>query len=362
MSFPGRQKAAKLLVATLMVAGAPLVLEGAVRSNGDKPWDPRSKQIGERAPKVEPGGILFQRDEKLGFASLPGTFRVTQARHAFRATNLDRMHRALWPPGITPSTGPRPGVWVFGDSTTYGWGVDDELAYVALLQQRHPELEVRNFAIGGYSTTQSLIQLEETLAGGATPPRVAVLAYASSHAGRNLMLRNNRKEWFGSDALTPVLPAARVEGGKLEYGLVSMAYEPWPLMRSSALVNKLETLANKAQVLTQDANGVSRALLTRFAEICRAHGTTFVLAGAAPDSRTDAVLRWAGDRGIPTVSIAADLELPGNALPDKHPSPKAHQQMANALEPVVLRELEKSAGARHAAADARPGDGAVAPR
>lgn len=339
MGSPRRQKAAKALVAAAMLAGAPLVLEGAVRSNGDKPWDPRSKQIGERAPKVEPGGILFQRDDKLGFASLPGTFTVTQSKHSFRATNLDRMHRALWPPGVTPPSGTRPGVWIFGDSTTYGWGLDDELPYAALLQQRHPELDVQNFAIGGYSTVQSLIQLEETLASGATPPRVAVLAYASSHAGRNLMLRNNRKEWFGSDALSPVLPAARLQGGELRYGLVSMAYEPWPLMRDSALVNKLETLANKAQVLTHDANGVSRALLERFTETCRKHGIEFILAGAARESRTDAVLRWAADRGIPAQNIAVDLELPGNALADKHPSAKAHELMANALEPLVLRHL-----------------------
>jgi hypothetical protein len=326
-------------VIVVMLVGAAGALEVALRANGERPWDPRGKKFGEKGPKVEPGGILFQRDQRLGYSSLPGTFTVTQGKLTFRATNLDRMHRAVLPPGAKAAPGPRDAIWIFGDSSTYGWGIDDEDTYAGVLQQRHPEFEVQNFAVGGYSTTQSLIELEDTFAAGARPAKVAFLAYASHHDGRNMMLRGNRKDWSTSLALFPALPAARLEGGVLKYDLQPIHYTPWPLNEQSALINFIETKYNKSQVLTHHASEVSQALIARFAELCKLHGVDFVLAGITRDGRTKKMLAWAAQQGWKTVDISVDMNIPDNALSDRHPGKKTHIEFARQLERFLPRTV-----------------------
>jgi hypothetical protein len=339
MSVPRRQKLLKAGVIVVMLIGAAGALEVALRANGERPWDPRGKKFGATGPKVEPGGILFQRDPRLGYSSLPGTFTVTQGKLKFRATNLDRMHRAVYPPGVAPPPGPREPIWIFGDSSTYGWGIDDEDTYAGVLQQRHPEFDVQNFAVGGYSTTQSLIELEDAFTAGARPAKVAFLAYASHHDGRNMMLRGNRKDWSTSLALFPELPAARLNRGVLEYGLEPIRYTPWPLVEHSALINFVETKYNKSQVLTHHAAEVSQALIARFAELCKQHGVDFVLAGITRDSRTKRMLSWGTQQGWKTVDISVDMNIPENALSDRHPGKKVHVEFAQKLERFLPRTV-----------------------
>jgi hypothetical protein len=51
-------------------------------------------------------------------------------------------------------------VVMLGDSIAYSAGVDDDRTFSALLEKRHPDLEVVNLAVGGYGTDQELIKLE----------------------------------------------------------------------------------------------------------------------------------------------------------------------------------------------------------
>ena len=140
-----RQERVFRLVLVIGLAGVVLIVgEIAVRFMGLRPWDPARGRLEQN---VEPGGTLFQPDPKLGYVLLPGRYTVTQPSRTWRATHLAPLHRATRPGGVLPGADAgRDEVWVFGDSFTYGWGVDDEETWPWRLQERRRDLDVVSFA------------------------------------------------------------------------------------------------------------------------------------------------------------------------------------------------------------------------
>jgi hypothetical protein len=328
---PKKRRAFGLIVVLIVLTICFGVGEIAARIAGLKPWDPQAGRLNQ---DIRPGGTLFAPHPKLGYALLPGQFTIKQSQFSWTVTQPSALHRVTRPDGAAPEG--RDAIWIFGDSFTYGMGVDDDATYSWLIQQKHPEIEVVNFGVGGYSTLQSLIELEETLAAGVKPPRVAVIAYSSFHDGRNALLRGNRKSWIPYVERYPEFPAAQVEEGKLKYGMVKLEYTPWPLEERSALVNFIEEKSNKAQVITSGAQRVSQAIVLRFADLCKQHGIAFVFAGIYRDARTSSMVQWAEAQGIRALDISVDYTRPENVLPgDGHPSPKANVAFANSLEPIL---------------------------
>ena len=331
-ALPRKKRRAFGLILVLLVPTICFgVGEVVARIAGLKPWDPT---VGRLNSDIRPGGTLFAPHPKLGYALLPGQFTVKQSKITWTVTQPSALHRVVRPAGAAPEG--RDAIWFFGDSVTYGWGLDDDVTYPWLIQQKHPELEVVNFAVGGYSTLQSLIELEETLAAGEKPPRVAVIAYASFHDGRNARLRGNRKSWIYYVAQYPEFPAAQLEEGKLKYGMVKLEYTPWPLEEHSALVNFLEEKSNEIQVITSGAQRVSQAIVLRFSELCKQHGIELVFAGIYRDARTVSMMQWAEAQGIRALDISVDPTNTENILPgDGHPGPKANVEFASKLEPIL---------------------------
>jgi hypothetical protein len=316
----------------VVVCGA--IGEITLRLLGYRPWDPAVAGV---SSVVEgPGGVLYEPDPTLGYALKPGKFSVKQRIVTWSATHRDDRRRTTRPDGAPPPTGEA--VWIFGDSNSYGWALDDAATYSWLLQKKHPELDITNFAVGGYSTLQSLIQLEDAIKSTAKRPKMVLLAYASYHDGRNALLRGNRKAWFNYVSRYPRFPQARLDDGKLTYGMVDLEYTPWPLERQSALVSFLEEKYNKLMVLTSHAQDVSRALILKFRDVCREHGVELVFAGIAKTSRTAEMIDWARAQGITAMDISVDQSLPENVVPgDGHPSGKANEHFAEVLDAAVSR-------------------------
>src|SRR2546422_7312662 len=87
------------------------------RVTGHRPWVVNELQV-----KVEPGGRLYATHPTLGYAHLPGQFKVTlDGSYVFKTTNLSNSLRVTHPPNNDPTPTGRNEIWIFGDSVTYGW-------------------------------------------------------------------------------------------------------------------------------------------------------------------------------------------------------------------------------------------------
>lgn len=337
-----------LFVLALGVATAG-VGEGIVRLRGGRPWDARPAEL-----LVEPGGRLYRADPVLGYASLPGRYRIRFPTGLAFTTTVDADGlRATRPPGEAPALD-APGLWIFGCSFTYGWAVDDDATYAWQLERLRPDLDVRNFAVSGYGTLQSLLQLERALR-ERPAPAVVVLAYASFHDERNTFTRRRRKRVAPFQRLGPLVqPFARLgRDGALEVEMARVAYRPWPGMTASALVHRLEQAWNELERRRVDSAAVTRAIVDRFVAEARASGARVVFATLTRNAHSEAMRAHAERAGATGLDLAIDLDAPGmrNLPHDGHPSPLAHARYARRL----VRALP-AAGTSGApgAGDARP--------
>jgi hypothetical protein len=325
----------KVLFALLLTLGPFLVTcaaaEVVLRLKGHRPWRPVAGQ-GAVRQDVEPGGTLYRPDDRLGYVLLPGAFTVKQRTVTFRVTHGEDGRRAVRT-GAPPSA---PQVWLFGDSYTYGWAVEDADTYAWKLQAARPELAVTNFGVGGYSNVQSLIQLEAELAAGRRPALV-VLAYASFHDGRNMLLSANRKGWMPFVSIYPAFPSAWLDGGELRWGMKKLEYDEFPLERSSALMNYLADKWNKLEVVRAKPERVTEKIILKMRELAESHGAKFLLAGIYQNDRTRKMLEWAASQGVETIDLSVDQRLPENVVKgDGHPSPAAHSHYAKTLGDRIL--------------------------
>ena len=306
--------------------------EIAVRAQGGVPWRPLPI-----AMRVDPGGRLYRADPELGYRLVPGSLSVRYPTgYVFHATHDEDGLRATRPSPLAGQTdgesGPeRPGLWIFGCSFSYGWGVDDAEAWPWRLQQSLPRWDVTNFSVNGYGTLHSWLQLERAL-DERPPPEIVVLAYAGFHVDRNTFVRERRKRVAPYSSLGPLVqPYARVVDGALRVEMADVEYRPWPGMRSSALIHRAEQRWNQLERERADGPAVTRAIVRAFVERARGVGARVVVAGIAGD--TAEVRREAAELGAIAVDMAIDLSAHGmtNPPPDAHPSPAAHRRYAARL-------------------------------
>ncbi len=135
-----------LVTAVLLLGG----VEGALRLVG---WPPPSMYVDGHRPvwSLRPYAQLPVRHHEL-----ERDFEVEISGLGFRG-----------PEPVSPR------IACLGDSTTFGWGVDQEQAWPAVLGQAL-EVEVLNAGVPGYSTHQGLAGLDRVLA---LKPDVVILAY-----------------------------------------------------------------------------------------------------------------------------------------------------------------------------------------
>jgi len=316
-----------LVVFGLVFAAA----EGLARLRGHRPWTPQAAEL-----LVEPGGRLYRSDPALGYQMRPGRYTVRfPTGTSFDITHGADALRRVRPPGREAPPG-APGLWIFGCSFSYGWGVDDQATYPWQLQLRLPDWDVVNFSVNGYGTLQSLLQLERALQ-ERPPPAVVVLAYAAFHDERNTFLRRRQKRVAPFSQLGPLVqPFARLgEGGELTVEMAEVSYREWPGMRRFSLVHSAERLWNQLEAGRVDSAAVTRAVVERFVAIAREAGARVIVAGIA--GRFGPMLEHAAAHGAEPLVLAVDLGEPGmrNPPPDAHPSPRAHAQYTARLQRAV---------------------------
>ncbi len=315
--------------------------EVALRWLGYQPWQVKDIKI-----TVEPGDKFFTKHPTLGYTHLPGESTVIlRDGYSFRVTHLPDTLRITHPLDTYPVESLKEEIWIFGCSFTHGWTLNDEETYAWLLQKQFPEYQIVNFGVSGYGTLQSFLQFQEALAKD-PKPRLAIIAYASFHDQRNTLLRLRSKQIVPWNKLGPIVqPYATLDGeGNLSYAMAEITYREFPLMRTSALMNLIETTYDyKVEDAFYHSHEVTKAIIKEFHRLAEAQGIELVVAGLLSDRLTTDMLAYSRSEGMTTVDISVDLSLQANRnLPhDPHPSPTANRRYAQKLGSFLNSEILK---------------------
>jgi hypothetical protein len=294
---------------------------------------------------AKPGGKLFQPDSLLGYKHLPGKFEITirnklvfEATHSTMTTN--RITKRVSDTSFGKSKNE---IWIFGGSSSYGWGINDDQTYAWLLQSYFKELEIVNFSVNGFGPLHSLIQFKEAIKKNKNV-KAAIFAYGSYQDRRSTASRGRRKFFVGpwnkfGNYKQPV--AEILDDGRLSHHLELLNYTELPLMRYSALVHTIEKAIIKIENKIIDINGLSKKIIEEFNREATKNNVDFLVAGIWNDELTLNFINWCKTQNISSLDMSVNLLEEGysNRPYDEHPSSKAHSVYAERLQKYIIDSL-----------------------
>ena len=146
---PRFSRGRSILFSALIVVGFFAAIEGALRAVGVAP--PSRPRILLRSMDMDVSFPFMRPDPELFWSLRPGFRGVFQGKRVtINALGLRGPEVAL------PKPAGRRRVACFGDSITFGFGMDDDDAYAARLGRALPGLEAVNAGVTGYTTHQVL--------------------------------------------------------------------------------------------------------------------------------------------------------------------------------------------------------------
>ena len=343
----------KLLLAVSTVFVLLLLFEGGLRIAGAKP---KTATVLSR---------FFQHHASYGWHGIPDAsfqfvtvdfdVRVSHDEDGLRHCGLEsRVDQDAGFPGTT--------VWVLGDSTTWGWGINDGETYVDILNELSADdLAFRNLGITGYAMPQEYLLLKDYFERGRRPELVLIL-----YAGNDLV---------ESLKPGPIRPRFEVVDGKVEW-----RNHPVPrsakwnisarLKQSSLVYNYIHfyltivklKLRAKSREAAYDRRGEAKrsggtpptgeqrvALLEGYRmiqQLCRDHGARFAVIAQLPSDSRD-VASVCAELGVPVLDMsdAWTRHLDDEQAPpvrfrsDPHANAAGHRLIAESVYPKVLALL-----------------------
>ena len=146
---------AVIVTLTMMLA----LSEVALRLAGKSPWEDSGRTD-------DP--VMHEPDAVLGWRSKAGNYEVpprVKSGEAARLTFLENGRRVTSRKSATPDGEANgiPELILVGGSFTQGWAISDDETFAWKLQERFPNLEVKNYGTGGYGTYQALLTMRRVL-------------------------------------------------------------------------------------------------------------------------------------------------------------------------------------------------------
>ncbi|MFP4502657.1 MAG: hypothetical protein ACLFTT_16810 [Candidatus Hydrogenedentota bacterium] len=314
-----------------------IAAEVVTRIQGFAPFQDYNPFVGQEGERI------VRDDPYLGYTHRPG--RMVVAGKVM--THLDNTLRITQPLEAYARAADRPEVWLFGCSITHGYGLNDDETFAWQLQKKLPEFEIVNFGVEGYSTVQSLLQLERALKERGRP-EAATLIYGKFHDERSILSRNwwkdNMKLW---DYVASSQPCARLDDeGRLMLDYVKDPYRLFPLARVLAFVNALDEIYTGWHDSNMSQAAVGRALVLEFAQTCKEAGVPFLLAAWDLPGSLTPLVDLCAKNDIPSACVAVPSTPEYIDPATGHPNADAARAIAahlnTALEPLLRRSPEEA--------------------
>jgi hypothetical protein len=281
-------------------------------------------------------------DPVLGWRTRPGIHRFPPYRlpgEAFYKTILPDGSRATGP---HPGPDDRPELVLVGCSYTLGWAVGDADTWAWRLQERLPELWVRNFGAAGYSTFQSLLLLEELLP-RLSAPSLVVYAMIQHHKNRNVADTGwlHTLELVARDDPAALPYVTLGDDGELRRHPPLRWPRP-PLFERSALVRWLARMSLELSPRERMPRiAITERLLLEMDARVAAHGSRLAVAFLEfQDPREEAALQdFLAAREIPALACGRRLG-PGLRVPGEgHPNAVVHAHWGDCIADGLRAQL-----------------------
>jgi hypothetical protein len=313
---------------------------------------PTAHTVSEKADNKREGSYLdrfLTDDPELGYHIVPSDRHVESVLKRADGSVIYDVGYSVDGNGmrVTPGGSP-PAVWFFGDSFTFGEGVED-FATLPAAYARLSGRQAVNFGVPGYGPHQVLRLIETGRPGtlGLAPPSVAVLTLLTGHidraAGRSpwdthgphYEIENGRAAYRGP-YVPPPKDAAAPPPSTTERLLAS--WRTWQRVAASLRARTVEAghLADRDRLL-------AIVLEARRQLREREHTELVIVLWDPIPSNNPADAAWLAERlkaaGVPLLQVSRDL--PALADPsfyidgDGHPRGPAYDQVAAALVPLI---------------------------
>ena len=288
----------------------------------------------------------FLGDTELGIQLNPGAFQITINKGlTFNTHHLENNSRYVSDcPNAT-----KPNILFLGCSFTYGFGVNDEQHFTSLLQKKHPALSFQNAGVIGYGSVQSLLQLKELVR--TQQLKAVILNFSSFHFMRNTLSReyrsnlrigyrrsSNNVDSKMNQSRFPYLPACEEP---IQYASWEEIYENWIGREWLASINWIQTSYDYAKEDLPAQIEATVCIIQEMAAICKENNIPFGV--ACLDTTPETGLLKTKVSPINWVDVGFDFSNQSfiNHPYDSHPNPVGHRQIADKIEPFLIKLLHE---------------------
>ena len=263
----------------------------------------------------------------------------------------------------------------FGDSSTQGWGVDDNSTYSAVLEKtlNHGSCTKEHFqavsgGVNAYPNSLAAEKLKETVEDPATRPDIAILAYSENSSLEKLTLLQgkDREKFLKRVEWKAIVRRSAIYNFVIEDLLRKVAYYS---LRHAVMAGTLDTVNGKDKL---DMNQFNQNLAQSL-RICEANHVQLVFLMLSSDGETPsspkhpfqtAMLDFAAKEHVPLVDMIPVMGAKNQSamfMDTVHPTAAGHEIIADELAKTVesLPNYNAACGAT-SVADGKSA-GAVAP-
>lgn len=236
-------------------------------------------------------------------------------------------------------------VHFYGCSFTYGYGVNDDETFSALLKKERDLYNVYNHGVVGFGTVQSWLQLqEEVLEKGDE----VILCFSSEHLKRNTLspqYRSDLKLGFenSSQNLEKKMEGARFPyltdcSAVIEYLEWNQMYDNYLFREYSATVNLIQTLMNYYHEDKDLQVEIAECLINKMKMYCQDKGAGFTVLCLDESPETIAIEK--NNPNINWVNVGFDFKSQKytNLPYDSHPNSEGHQLISATILNALFRE------------------------